>query len=311
MTQPLRFTKQTAAGNDFLCLNNLDGQLDALLAAGEPATWAARLCRRGLGVGADGVIVACPLPLHPLADIRARFFEPDGSEVELCGNGTACFVQWALDEGLVAGPDVRVLTPAGIASGRRSDDAGPGRVRVCIPQPHDLQFDRAVKALRRSWTVHTLITGVPHAVVYVEDLAKTDVVRWGRALRWHRLFQPRGINVNFCHVLEPGHLAVRTFEFGVEDETLACGTGSASAAIVSALRLQWPAPYRCGEEPVRVDVRGGETLRVWFCAGAQAGDAVANVCLEARVRTVYRGELDRAFWADSLAVPGAGTGSAP
>ena len=112
--------------------------------------------------------------------------------------------------------------------------------------------DVEVTAAERHWRMDTVVTGVPHAVVYVEDLATVDVLRAGAAIRWHPRFQPRGINVNFAQILDVGHLALRTFEFGVENETLACGTGSAAAAIMSTLRFGWPEVYRRGETPVLV-----------------------------------------------------------
>ena len=282
------FTKMTAAGNDFICFDNTGGEFNALIESGKAAGLAKALCRRGLGVGADGLIFASRLDQHPLADIRARFFEPDGSEAELCGNGTACFTQWVLASGLLKGREVRILTDAGMAMGT-PNPAEPGRVRVCIPQPFDLQLKVPVEAAGRHWDLATVVTGVPHAVIYVTDLETADVTGWGRAIRFHPLFQPRGINANFVKILGVGHLAVRTFEFGVEAETLACGTGSASAAIITALRENWPRLYWTGDEPVLIDVRGGETLKVWFTC--RDGVAVTDVCLETRVRTVYEGRL--------------------
>jgi len=138
-----------------------------------------------------------------------------------------------------------------------------------------------------TWQLDYIQTGVPHVIGFVDRLENLDVDHWGTGIRHHEHFQPRGANANFVQVLEPGHIAVRTFEFGVEAETLACGTGSAAAAIVSALRFQWPDEYRTGNTPVRVEVRGGETLLVWFtCAD---GDQVTDVCLETRARPIYSG----------------------
>ena len=289
----LPFCKLTAAGNDFLCVDNSDGRHDALFTGPAAPEVVRRLCRHGLGVGADGVIVARRLPRHPLADVQARFLEPDGSEAELCGNGTACCAAWWLEH-MEPGLDaVTLLTAAGMARGRRSTEGG-GRIRVCIPQPRDLQPEETVEVEGRTWTLTRLTIGVPHAMVFVDDVGPLDVARWGGLLRWHPRFAPRGINVNFTQVLGEGEIAVRTFEFGVEAETLACGTGSASAAIITTLARGWNSGLRSGETPVLVQVRGGETLKVWFeVRGAPV--EVTDVCLETRVRTVYDGVVRPQF----------------
>ncbi len=291
----LRFTKLSAAGNDFICVDATMPETLAALEAHGLSGLVRRLCPRGLGIGADGLILAVPRTGHPFAEMQARFFDPDGSEVELCGNGTACFAEWALASGLARGPEVCIATPAGLARGKRNP-AEPGRVRVCIPQPRDLMFGVSVEAEGRSWEVDTVVTGVPHAVVPVESVDAVDVRLAGALLRRHPAFGPRGVNVNFTETLEVGRIAVRTFEFGVEDETLACGTGCSSAAFVTALRERWPERYLDGTEPVLVDVRGGETLKVWFIARPADG-VVEDVCLETRVRTVYDGVVRPEFLA--------------
>ncbi|MFA4945718.1 MAG: diaminopimelate epimerase [Lentisphaeria bacterium] len=297
MNGDLRFSKMTAAGNDFICLDGRQPAAAELVRSPQLPERIRRLCRRGLGVGSDGLIVALAPSPGVFAAVAARFFDPDGSEVELCGNGTACFTEWALENGLAEGPDLLIQTPAGIAQGRRVAD-GPGRVRVCIPEPRDFILHRKVEAGDRVWTVHTVVTGVPHGVVLAGDeLPELDVPHYGTLLRRHPEFGPRGVNVNFVQVLEPGRLAVRTFEFGVEAETLACGTGCASAAFLATLLLDWPEPYRQGETPVLVEVRGGETLKVWFTVKAgKSPPKVTSVCLEARVRPVYAGRLLPGFW---------------
>ena len=285
----ITFDKLNAAGNDFICLDNSAGAYDALLADGGVAPFARHVCRRGLSVGADGLIFCSRLDGLPGAELVARFFEPDGSEAKLCGNGTACVTYWAVEVGFVPGPDVSILTLAGAAQGRA--EPGDARlVRVCIPDPKGMRQDLRLAAAGRDFVVHALDTGVPHAVVYLESgLHDFDVDRYGKAIRSHPLFAPDGINANFVEVLSAGHIAVRTFEFGVEAETLACGTGSAAAAIVSALRCGWNAEYRTRVKPVTVRVRSGAELRVWF--DATDPNAVGRVCLDTRVTPVYRGEL--------------------
>jgi diaminopimelate epimerase len=283
------FTKMTAGGNDFICVDNTRGEYDRLLRSPGLREFVRTLCRRGLCVGADGVIFACGQGSGQGVDIVARFLEPDGSEARLCGNGTACFAYWCLTENLVKGPKVDILTAAGTAQACPNDD-DCSRIRVCVPNPHSLRLDQEISACGRTWHVSTLNTGVPHAVVFVRDVEQVDVGRCGAALRHHAAFaEVGGVNANFAQVLGVGHLKVRTFEFGVEAETLACGTGSTAAAIVAALSRQWPARFLAGSDPVLVDVRGGETLRIWFTCKPDGG--IVDVCLETRARSIYTGIL--------------------
>ncbi len=295
----INFTKLTAAGNDFVCIDNCGGGFDPLLASPGLPSFVRAVCRRGLGVGCDGLIFAGPLGNGAGVDICARFFEPDGTETELCGNGTACFTYWAITSGLVSKREVKILTAAGTATGKLNDDE-PGRVCVCVPEPQDMQAGLELEIKGEPWWLDYIVTGVPHAVAYVENLEQLDVSHWGPGIRRHPHFQPRGVNANFVQILDVGRLAVRTFEYGVEAETLACGTGSAAAAILSCLRYGWPEPYRSHEKPVEVMVRGGEVLKVWFC-GAPGSPTVTDVCLETRVRAMYDGRLRAEFIAERVA----------
>ncbi|MBN2452267.1 MAG: diaminopimelate epimerase [Lentisphaeria bacterium] len=284
----IRFTKMSAGGNDFVCIDNTSGTYNALLASPALSSVVRAICRRGLGVGADGVVFGCERGDGHGVDIVARFFEPDGSEARLCGNGTACFCYWCLAERVLDGREITILTAAGTARARPNDD-DCSRIRVCVPQPHSLKLHRRVKACGRMWTVHTLDTGVPHGVVFVHDVDTVQVVHCGAPIRRHTEFAPEGINVNFTQVVDVGRLRVRTFEFGVEDETLACGTGSTAAAIVATILRGWPYGKPDNGEPVLVDVRGGETLCIWFTL--KDDGIITDVCLETRARAIYDGVL--------------------
>jgi len=295
LPERIQFSKLNAGGNDFICLDNTAGAFGRVLSSPFLAEFVRRLCRRGVSVGADGVIMACGLGSQGGVDVVARFLEPDGSEAELCGNGTACFTYWLVTKGLVAGPEVRILTAAGMATGRL-DGADRQQVVVCVPDPRDPEMDVTIDVAGEEWQVDCLHTGVPHAVAFVDRLEDLDVDYWGPGIRRHPRFQPRGVNANFVQVLDVGRIAIRTFEFGVEDETLACGTGSAAAAIISCLRFGWPEPYRTGKEAVQVTVRGGETLQVWFVCNE--GNRISDVCLETRVRAVYEAELRAEFMSE-------------
>ncbi len=287
MNRTIEFAKLSGSGNDHICIDNRDGHLDGLLSSAERVGHFVRtLCPRGLGVGADGVIFACRPTRAGEADVAARHFDPDGTEPELCGNGSACFVRWAVENNWVAGREVRIETPSGVARGR--EDAGR-YVHVCIPEPHDLRRDVEVSTSGKRWKLDYAVTGTPHAVAYVDDVEAVDVARWGPAIRHHKRFAPRGVNVNFTQVLGVGRLAVRTFEYGVEGETLACGTGCSTAALMAALRFGWPRDYLAEGEPIQIRVRSGDILKVYLLLDDQG--AIVKVCLESVVRFLYTGTL--------------------
>jgi diaminopimelate epimerase len=300
MIEKIEFSKLSGSGNDFLCIDNRDGRFDGVINAPARASAFARaLCRRGLGIGADGLIFACESEIEEVSDVQARFFEPDGSEAELCGNGTACFVHWLTSTGRLPQRELKILTPAGVVLGR---DADGKYVRVCIPLPQQIELGLTLTAGGqragsvsdgevRQWTYDFAVTGVPHMVTYVDDLAKIDMPHWGPALRYHEKFQPRGVNVNFVQVLGEGSIAVRTWEFGVEGETLACGTGSAAAAVLAAIRFNWPAKFRTEDAPVLVKATSGDVLRVYF--SIDQGGVVGDLCLETIVRAIFQGTLSQ------------------
>ena len=287
MSRPIEFAKLSGSGNDFVCIDNRDGRFDAMLADGERIGQFARLlCRRSRGIGADGVIFAGQPEVEDVADVAARFFEADGSETDLCGNGTACFTRWAFDSGFVRDSQIRILTPAGVVLAERGDGQ---YILVCIPSPQQYQRDLEITVHGFPICFDHVVTGVPHLVMYVDDVDKIDMEKLGPAIRHHRRFAPQGVNANFVQVLGEGEIAVRTWEYGVEGETLACGTGSASAAILAALRFNWAKEYRTHDRPVIVHARSGDVLRVYF---TETDDGrVDDVCLETVVRSLFSGTI--------------------
>ena len=299
MGDSIEFAKLSGSGNDFVCIDNRDGRLDALVRDPERVGRFARvLLRRRLGIGGDGLLFAEACPPGTEADLCVRFFEPDGTEAELCGNGTACFAAWALANGWVGDGEVAIYTPSGVVWGKELDD---GYVRACIPLPQDIETDVRFDLDGKAWWGDFAVTGVPHLVVYVDDVEAVDMLRLGPAIRRHPRFGERGVNVNFTQVLGEGRLAVRTFEFGVEDETLACGTGSATAAALAALRFGWPEAYLHDETPVRVRVRSGDELRVWL--GRETDGRFTTLCLETVVRFMYQGTVHPALAAQAIGKP--------
>lgn len=272
------FFKMTGSGNDFIVIDNRrgivppDGCQDFVRAA----------CRRKLSAGADGVIL---LENDPECDFAWRFFNADGSEAEMCGNGARCAARFARLVGIAPHDALTFRTLAGKI---RAFVDGI-RVRVQMTPPHGYEPDIPVNAAERSMRVHFINTGVPHVVFFVdspESLARFDVFSVGRALRHHPRFAPAGTNANFVTVLDSSRLKIRTYERGVEDETLACGTGSIAAALIAAARgLVHP--------PVRVETQSGETLVIHF---RRDGEGFGDVFLEGDARVVYEGVL----WDETL-----------
>jgi len=265
----IEFFKMSGAGNDFIIIDNRRRLVDA----GRQPRLAAQICRRRLSVGADGLIFIEP---SQRADIRWRFYNADGSRAEMCGNGARCAARFAYLQG-IAGPDVSIETDAGIIRARVRDDG----VRVNMPDPTDLRPDVSIELASGPRLMSSINTGVPHVVLVEDDLDAVDVVGLGREIRRHAAFAPAGTNVNFIRPLAPGEIAIRTYERGVEDETLACGTGSIAAAVVAGVRLDMPLP-------VRVHTRSGSVLTISF---SLRPDGVGEVVMEGDARVIYRGRL--------------------
>ncbi|MDD5201146.1 MAG: diaminopimelate epimerase [Terrimicrobiaceae bacterium] len=249
----LSFTKMNGAGNDFVLLDNRDASL-ALT-----REQIALLCDRHRGVGADGLLLVEP-PQNG-ADFRMRYYNADGGEAEMCGNGARCFARYAQRITDSRADRISFETPAGVISAGCVGD----EVQIAMSTPHSYAPPTALEAAGETVAVHFINTGVPHAVIFVDDLAAADVVRIGAAIRFHPHFAPAGTNVNFVRVDASGGISIRTYERGVEGETLACGTGVVACALIHHLTSN-------ASSPVGVHVRGGDTLRVGFEPGAAPGE---------------------------------------
>ncbi len=265
----LRFTKMNGAGNDFVMLDNRLGNLQL------EAAQIVRLCDRHRGIGADGVLVL-ERPTNG-ADFRMRYYNADGGEAEMCGNGARCFARYT---DRVAGPmpQLSFETPAGVIAAALEG----GRVTLQMSEPKDLRLGLTVNALGQDVSCHYVDSGVPHVVVPVADIAGVNVRELGSALRHHSDFAPRGANVNFLEKRGGQSIAIRTYERGVEDETLACGTGVVASALIFA------ATENVGG-PITVRVKGGDDLAVDF---ARAGDCFTSVSLSGPADFVFEGEVE-------------------
>lgn len=258
------------SGNDFIVIDDRRG------AAGKrPDRLAVKLCDRKNGAGADGLLLLGRDGSSP-GTLRMRIFNADGSEAEMCGNGIRCLAAYAHEIG-AAGRTMRIRSGAGLHTARI---LGQGRVRVTLTDPKNVRGRSALRIGNRKLEYAFADTGVPHAVVFVRDLESVDVPTLGRAIRRHRDFAPRGTNANFAKVSK-GAVRVRTYERGVEDETLACGTGSTAAALAAAARYGL-------RSPVTVIPRSGEKLKVYF--GSRNG-RYTDVQLEGPVRSIFEGRV--------------------
>ncbi len=264
----------TGAGNDFIVADNRDGRVR--LTRDEIA----RLCHRQFGVGADGLMLLVPCTSGK-ADWAWQFWNSDGSDAEMCGNGARCFARYVQRATAWQGSSVTSVTFETAAGVIGAEFEGE-RVTVNLTPPHGLKLREPVATSAGSLEVSSLNTGVPHAVVFVPDADQAMILERGRELRFHPHFGPRGTNVNFVELKAPGFIRVRTYERGVEGETLACGTGvSASAMIASRV-------HGFGS-PVRVRVQGGDELRVGF---QSRGDAFGDVRLNGPATFVFEGRVD-------------------
>ncbi|MDF1655993.1 MAG: diaminopimelate epimerase [Verrucomicrobiales bacterium] len=241
----LTFSKMNGAGNDFVVVDNRDQSISLTREEIE------KVCQRQRGIGADGFLAV--EPAENGADYRMRYYNADGGEAEMCGNGARCFARYV---NKLEGDSLATTTFETIAGTIKAEFFGDN-VRIQLSEPFDLSLSNSLDVAGEPLDVSSVNTGVPHAVVFVDDLESIPIRELGSSIRHHPHFAPAGTNVNFVTVLATGHIAIRTYERGVEDETLACGTGMVACAIIHH--------ELTGEiGPIKVDVAGGDTLEVAF-----------------------------------------------
>jgi diaminopimelate epimerase len=271
ITFPIVFEKMSGTGNDFVIIDNRTLEISSE----KQQEMARKICRRMFSVGADGLIF---IENSTIADFAWNFYNADGSVAEMCGNGSRCAARFAYQH-KIAGKKMKLETLAGIVEAEiRGDNEA---VRVKMTQPHDFKLDLSLRLDDKVRAVSYVNTGVPHAVIFVEE-DDIPVKQWGRKVRFHELFEPKGVNANFVKILPDGKLKVRTYERGVEDETMACGTGAVAAALIASLQKGL-------DSPVEVITSGGDTLTIIF--DLQDGPVVENVYLQGPTRLICVGHL--------------------
>jgi diaminopimelate epimerase len=268
MTLPIDFTKATGAGNDFVIVDDMRGDLRVDLPA-----LARAVCDRHFGIGGDGLLV---LEKSDRAEFAMRYYNADGSWGGMCGNGGRCIARFAFAH-KIAGRRQHFEALGHVYEA----EVDAGAVRLHMKDPVEYRADIGIAVGNGRARAFFVNTGAPHAVILVDDPAMVDVVRDGHAIRWSPDFAPEGTNVNFVWRDSAGNVLLRTYERGVEAETLACGTGSIATALVASEAFGLPSP-------VSVHVRSGETLRVHF-AGKHG--AWSNVVLEGSARLVFSGRV--------------------
>jgi diaminopimelate epimerase len=263
------FAKYVGCGNDFILFDNRHLEFPFYLPDLIP-----KLCHRQYGIGADGLIV---LELSELADCRFRIFNADGSEAEMCGNGIRCFVKWLKMLGFCQS-SFRIETMHQLLQATVQDD----QVQIEMAIPSIMQWNIPFQWKEKQVQVHHVDIGVPHTLLFVEDVEALNLHEWGPYIRFHPLWMPKGTNFTAIELLHSKDLKIRTYERGVENETLACGTGATAAALAAAV-------YYLIEGPLTVQVRSGEELIIDF---KRQGESFSDITMTGPAQAIFRGEIE-------------------
>ena len=263
----IAFSKMTGLGNDFIFINNMEGYYNNLLS--NIIKYIPRLCKRGLSIGADGLVI---LGQSKDADFSWKFFNSDGSIAEMCGNAARCAAKYAYLSG-IAEKKMSFETMAGIIKAEIINDL---LVKTELTSPRDIKIDNYIYEL--DINVSSINTGVPHVVIFADNVENINVQQQGSKIRNHKTFAPKGTNVNFCKILDKNTITIRTYERGVEGETMACGTGAMASAIIS--KEKGMAIY-----PVNVITKGGGIIKITYESN--------SYYIEAEARLVFNGTFYR------------------
>ena len=276
------FAKVVASGNDFIIVDNRENKIKEKII--DFADFARFSSRRKHSVGADGVLV---LEDSAKADFKMRIFNPDGSEVTMCGNGIRCSALYAFTNKW-CGPSMKIETQAGILEATVKEEsvypahARMGWVKIKMTPPKNLKLDQNIGVGKTILAIHTVDTGVPHAVHFVDGIKDYPVKDMGAKIRYHKIFEPEGTNADFVKPIDKSTISVRTYERGVEDETLACGTGVVASAIISNL-------VNGTQQPVSANTEGRDVLKVHF---KKEHNRFSDVHLEGKSHIVFEGGMD-------------------
>lgn len=272
--EKINFLKLSGSGNDFIIIDNRA----KLVEESNLPEFIKKVCRRKMSVGADGLIL---IEDTDAADFKWRFYNSDGSIAEMCGNGARCAARFALLNN-IAGKTMVFETIAGRVTAIVKQDT----VKIGMPDPFDVRIGYPLALSAGSLKLSSINTGVPHVVIIKESIDDIDVLKTGKEIRFHKEYAPAGTNVNFAVRLDMGLIGIRTYERGVEDETLACGTGSIAVALVMAA-------IKGMESPLKVKTKSGGILVIHF---KKTADKFTDIFLEGDARVIYKGELMEDAW---------------
>jgi len=264
------FTKYVASGNDFIAIDNRSGSISSLI-----YDLAKDMCARKFSVGADGLLV---LEDSSSADIKMRIINPDGSEVEMCGNGLRCIALFAKELGVDKDNCLSIETIAGIMKASINDIS----VKAMLSEPRDAELEFDISLSGENLKSSFINSGVPHVVTLLDNIDDLDIKSLGSAIRYHDKFKPQGANANFIKVLDKNTIKIRTYERGVEDETLACGTGAVASSIVGFL-------LGVLDSPIKVNTKSGEILTISF---TNNNSKISDLSIEGKVQKVYNGRYE-------------------
>ena len=262
------FWKMHGASNDFILVDDRDRSFPI-----HDHAWLAKISSRRTGVGCEGIILIQP---STTSDFRMRFFNPDGNEVEMCGNGARCVARLAHDIG-IASNRMAFDTASGLIHAETEGD----NILIQMTEPHSWKFDQPITFGGQVYTRHFVDSGVPHVVIPVDDLEAIDVQAFGATVRYHEDYAAHGANANFVQVTGPSSLRVRTYERGVENETLACGTGIVACALIGG-RMGWVDP------PIWVTPASGDVIEINYDL---TDEGATNVTMRGPTELVFEGIL--------------------
>jgi diaminopimelate epimerase len=272
------FFKMSGSGNDFIIIDNREKIVEETGLSDKIE----KICRRKMSVGADGFIF---VEKSDKVDFKWRFFNSDGKPAEMCGNGARCAARFAFIKG-IARENMSFETDAGIIIASVTEQG----VKIKMPDPKDIETDYIIELQKGPLSVNSVNTGVPHVVVLTDKLDRVDLVNQGREIRYHKTFAPAGTNANFISLQDDNSISIRTYERGVEDETLACGTGSVAGAVIMALREKVTSP-------VKVRTKSGVFLKIYFNKNS---GIFSDIYLEGDARVIYSGQLWKEAWMYSV-----------
>ena len=265
----IKFSKMVATGNDFVIMDNRSSVLGSRL-----PVIAKKVCDRKLGIGADGFLL---LEKSKRCDFKMRIFNPDGSEPKMCGNGSRCIALYAkLNK--IAGSFMSIETKAGILKAKVKGNI----VKINMTDAKGVKLGIGLKVNKKAYNLYHINTGVPHTVYFTDKIKATDLQALGSSVRYHRRFKPAGTNFNLVKTKGKKAISIRTYERGVEHETLACGTGAVAAAIITSI-------VRGHSSPVKVYAKGGK-LNIYF--KKKDKNKFTDIFLEGEALEVFNGEFN-------------------